>query len=71
MTLYDLVHSATVQGSISVCEQSEKDVLKWKRRGSYETSDLSHNDIQWAQNMEVKYIYEMAGTLYIEVAQKE
>lgn len=70
MTLYDLVHSVTVQGSISVCEQSEKDDLKWKRRGSYETSDLSHNDIRWAQNMEVKYIYPIGDTLYIEVAPK-
>ena len=67
MTLSELVNSATVQGSVCVCEQSEKDVLEWKQWASYETSDLSDKDIRWAENMEVKAVYPMNDTLYIEV----
>ena len=70
MTLYDLVNSTTIQGSVSVCQVSENNSLEWVRRSDHETSDLSTCNIAWAKDMEVKYIYAMRGTLYIEVAPK-
>ena len=70
MTLYDLVNSTTIQGSVSVCQVSKNDSLEWARRSDHDTSDLGGSNIAWAENMEVKYIYAMRGTLYIEVAPK-
>ena len=71
MTLSDLVNSTCIQGSVSVCQVSENDSLEWARRSDHEPSDLSNCDISWATNMEVKYIYAMRGTIYIEVETKD
>lgn len=70
MTLTELVSSVCVNGSVTVAQPDKKDCLKWDRRADYETSDLSHCDIAWAANMEVKDIRALRDALYIEVAPK-
>ena len=67
MTLSELAESVVIQGTVSICQVDENEVLNWCRRSEHKTSDLSLCDIAWAAGMKVKYIYPMRDTIYIEV----